>query len=51
MLSQYLVTIEGIAAYPIASLCVFVPLFVGVIIYVVRMKKEDEERMSQLPLH
>ena len=50
MLSQYLETIEGIAAYPIVSLFVFVPFFIGVVIYVLRMKKDEEERMSQLPL-
>jgi cytochrome c oxidase cbb3-type subunit I/II len=50
MLSQYLETIAGIAAYPIVSLFVFVPFFIGVVIYVLRMKKDEEERMSQLPL-
>ncbi len=51
MLSQYLEVIEGVATYPIISLLVFVPFFVGVVIYVIRMKKEDEEHMSQLPLN
>ena len=51
MFSHYLETIEGIASYPLLSLLIFIPFFVGVLIYVVRMKKEDADKMSQLPLN
>ena len=51
MFSQYLESIEGIASYPLISLFIFIPFFIGVLIYVVRMKKEDVDRMSNLPLN
>jgi cytochrome c oxidase cbb3-type subunit 4 len=51
MFSHYLETIEGIASYPLTSMLLFIPFFVGVLIYVVRMKKEDADKMSQLPLN
>jgi cbb3-type cytochrome oxidase subunit 3 len=51
MFSHYLETIEGIASYPLISLLIFIPFFIGVLIYVVRMKKEDADKMSNLPLN
>jgi hypothetical protein len=51
MFSHYLETIEGIASYPLVSLLIFIPFFIGVLIYVVRLKKEDADRMSRLPLN
>ena len=50
MFSHYLEAIEGIATYPLASLLIFLPFFIGVLVYVARMKKEDADRLSQLPL-
>ncbi|HTY38438.1 MAG TPA: CcoQ/FixQ family Cbb3-type cytochrome c oxidase assembly chaperone [Bacteroidota bacterium] len=51
MFSQYLETIEGIASYPILSLLIFIPFFLGVLYHVLRMKKEDADKMSRLPLN
>ena len=51
MFSHYLESIEGIASYPLISLLIFIPFFIGVLIYVVRMKKEDADTMSNLPLN
>jgi cbb3-type cytochrome oxidase subunit 3 len=51
MLADYLKAIEGIGIYQLISLLVFVPFFIGVLIYVVRMKKEHADTMSQMPLN
>ncbi len=51
MFSEYLQAIEGIGTYPLLSLLVFIPFFIGVLVHVVRMKKEDADHMSQLPLN
>lgn len=51
MFSEYLQAIEGIGAYPLLSLLVFMMLFVGVLVHVVRIKKEEADHMSQLPLN
>jgi hypothetical protein len=51
MFSHYLETIEGVTSYPLISLLIFIPFFIGVLIYVVRMKKEDADKMSKLPLN
>jgi hypothetical protein len=51
MFSHYLEAIEGIASYPVISLLIFIPFFIGVLVYVVKMKKEDADKMSQLPLN
>jgi cbb3-type cytochrome oxidase subunit 3 len=51
MFSHYFEAIEGIATYPVVSLLLFVVVFAGVLVHVFRMKKEDADRMSQLPLN
>jgi hypothetical protein len=48
--SQYIQAIEGVAAYPIVALVVFVPFFIGVVVAVLRMRREHADRMSRLPL-
>jgi cytochrome c oxidase cbb3-type subunit 3 len=50
MFSNILSTIEGVTAYPMISLAIFVPFFLGVVFYVVRMKSDYIEKMSHLPL-
>jgi cytochrome c oxidase cbb3-type subunit IV len=50
MFSKIFETIEGIAAYPIISMLIFLTFFIGVIIIVVRMKKEHIEAMGKMPL-
>jgi len=51
MFSHYLESIEGIVSYPLTSMLLFIPFFIGVVIYTIRMKKEDADKMSQLPLN
>ena len=51
MFSNILEAIEGVGIYQLVSLLMFVPFFLGVLVYVVRLKKEDSDRMSQLPLN
>ena len=51
MFSNILEVIEGMDIYQLISLLIFVSFFVGVLVYVVRMKKEDADRLSQLPLN
>ena len=50
MFSHYLTDIEGIATYPIVSLLLFVPFFIGVVVFAFRMNKEHVDKMSRLPL-
>jgi cytochrome c oxidase cbb3-type subunit 4 len=50
MIAEVLRSIEGIATYPVVSMMVFVPFFLGVCVMVVRMRKEHSDRMSKLPL-
>ena len=42
--------IDGVAIYPIISLLLFVLVFGIMIYYVSRMKKEDLEELSSIPL-
>jgi cytochrome c oxidase cbb3-type subunit 3 len=49
--SKILQEISGIGIYPMISLIVFVLFFSAVLFYVVRMKKDDADKMSQLPLN
>ena len=51
MFSNILEAMEGVDIYQLASLLIFVSFFLGVLVYVVRLKKEDADRMSQLPLN
>lgn len=51
MFSNILEAIEGIGAYQLLSLLIFVLFFAGVLIYAIRMKKQDADRMSKLPLN
>lgn len=51
MFSHILESIEGIGIYQLVSLFIFVPFFIGVLVYVIRMKKEDADRMSNIPLN
>ena len=50
MFTEYLKGIEGVATYPLVSLAIFLPFFIGVVYLVMRMKKSDLDRMSRLPL-
>lgn len=50
MLSQYLSAIEGIAAYPIFSLLIFVPFFAAVTVWIFKLDAQYLTHMSELPL-
>lgn len=50
MLSKVLSSIDGIAAYPIVSLLIFLPFFVAVTIWIFRLDKKYLTYMSTLPL-
>jgi len=41
--------IDGVAIYPIISLILFVLVFVAMIYYVSKMRKEDLEELSSIP--
>jgi hypothetical protein len=42
-------TIIGIEIFPIISFIIFFSFFVGLLIYVMRMKKENVDSLSALP--
>jgi cbb3-type cytochrome oxidase subunit 3 len=48
--TEILQDIEGVAAYPLFSLFVFIPFFIGVCVVVFRMRREHADHMSHLPL-
>ncbi|MBP9212362.1 MAG: cbb3-type cytochrome c oxidase subunit 3 [Bacteroidetes bacterium] len=50
MLSKYLSAIDGIASYPIISLFIFVPFFIGMTIWVFKLDKQFLNYMGDLPL-
>ena len=50
MKRSVLESIEGVEIYPIISLLIFVALFIGVIIYVMKMKKTEVDELASLPL-
>ena len=43
-------TIQGIEIYPLISLVIFVAFFIGLIYYVVRLRKSDIDRWKEMPL-
>jgi len=50
MLSNYLSSIEGIAAYPLFSLFIFIPFFIAVTIWVIKLDKKYLNYMGTMPL-
>ncbi|MCK9409404.1 MAG: CcoQ/FixQ family Cbb3-type cytochrome c oxidase assembly chaperone [Bacteroidetes bacterium] len=51
MLSKYLSSIEGISAYPIFSLFIFIPFFLAVTIWVFKLDKKYLNYMGEMPLN
>lgn len=49
-IKHHLETISGIEIYPIISFIIFFTFFTALIIYVVRMKKNTIEELSNIPL-
>lgn len=50
MFKQFLNGTEGMDQYLIISMIIFLLFFCGVLIYVVRMKKEEVTELSNIPL-
>ena len=50
MEKNVLETIDGIQAYPLISLIVFVLFFLGIIVWVVKADKDHLNRMAAIPL-
>ena len=50
MLSKILSSIDGISAYPILSLLIFVPFFIAVTIWIFKLDERYVKYMSELPL-
>jgi cbb3-type cytochrome oxidase subunit 3 len=46
----HMATIDGIEIFPIISLIIFFTFFVGMIIYIAKIKKEDINELKNLPL-
>ena len=50
MVKEILQSIEGVAAYPVVSLILFLTAFLAVLYFVWRMPSAEVERASRLPL-
>lgn len=47
---NYLESMTGVGIYPLASLLIFFVFFVGVMVFVIKGRKEYFDMLSQLPL-
>lgn len=50
MFKQFVSGMEGMDQYLIFSMIIFIVFFVGVLIYVIRMTREEVETLSNIPL-
>ncbi len=50
MISEVLSSIGGVQLYPIITLLLFFGAFIGVVIWALRMRKQEVVRLSRLPL-
>ena len=50
MYKELLQSIEGIELYPVISLIVFILLFTGVVIWILKLDKKYVKEMESLPL-
>jgi len=51
MIKNVLSDIGGIGLYGIVSICLFLAVFTGMLIWAFRMKKPFAQKMSACPLH
>jgi len=49
-MANYLVTIDGVALYPVISLVLFVSFFLLVSVWIFRINKSELEHIEKLPL-
>ncbi|MES2131200.1 MAG: CcoQ/FixQ family Cbb3-type cytochrome c oxidase assembly chaperone [Bacteroidota bacterium] len=47
---NYLESMTGVGIYPLTSLIIFFVFFIGVMVFVIKGKKEYFDMLSQLPL-
>lgn len=50
MISEALSSIRDVQVYPIITLLLFFAAFTGVVVWALRMRKQEVARMSRLPL-
>ena len=50
MFQQYLQSLDGMVTYQVVSFVLFLACFTGVLVWVLRMKRDHAERMARLPL-
>lgn len=50
MIREVLQSIEGIEIYPIISLIIFFSIFIGIVVWVVKMDKNKADRYNKIPL-
>lgn len=51
MFKHYFEQIKSVEVYPIISLIIFVSFFLGLLLYVILMRKQHVEKMSNMPLN
>ena len=51
MIKDILQSIKDVEIYPIISLIVFFLLFIGIVVWLIKMDKEKVNRMKNLPLN
>jgi hypothetical protein len=49
-IKHHLTSIDGIEIFPIISLIIFVTFFIGLAWFVIGMKKDHIDKMSNIPL-
>lgn len=50
MIQDVLQSIDGIAAYPVVAMVLFFGAFIMMVVRVMRMKREDLDILSRMPL-
>lgn len=48
---HYLSSIDSVSIYPMISLMLFLGFFIGVLIYVSKMSKNQSDKFGKLPLN
>ncbi|MBP6672804.1 MAG: CcoQ/FixQ family Cbb3-type cytochrome c oxidase assembly chaperone [Bacteroidetes bacterium] len=51
MISKVLSSIDGVSAYPLFSLLIFVPFFIAVTVWVFKLDKTFLNQMGEMPLN
>jgi hypothetical protein len=51
MISNYLSSIDGVSVYPLISLFIFIPFFIIVTVWVIKLDKQFLNYMGEMPLN